>query len=106
VQSEQTWREVSRIEPASYSSWRRERQLTLYGRMFDPAERTYQSAFEDRFLQRLCETQGIEVGTPIRMIRTVAIIPVQAQSDVDALRGWTPTYVPSLGAAAMCRHHT
>jgi hypothetical protein len=99
----EAWRELTRIEPASYSLWRRERQLTMFGRMLDPAERTYQPAFANLFLQSICETERLHAGTSIRMVRMIAVMPSQSQVDADALRGWTPDYVPSLGATISCQ---
>src|SRR5690606_33758833 len=78
VMAEGAWRELTTIQPGSFSVWRHTPRFQLMRNLLRDGAPSSEPVAE-RLLHLLCEERALEPGTRIRLTNEHYLIPVHAQ---------------------------
>lgn len=102
AETNSAWRDVMTLKPKTFSIWRHAARFKLLGNTFNE--------FEDkvkplgvRYLQRMCETENLADGTPIRLVYEYFVIPLNEKPmGVAWWRQWQPEVKTYEGLSTAC----
>ena len=90
VEAGDRWRELTTVEPGTYSIWRHAARFKLFGNVLRDGVPVNRPAAE-RFLQLICAERNVPAGTAIRLTYLHYLIPAHARRESRAWwRAWRP----------------